>query len=72
MKRRRGVQDAGCHWSLATTYNVQLENRKHVLVHWDLFCAVLSVSHSTVTRLLKHEHEKGEVKPEKHVGAITS
>lgn len=27
-------------------------------------CSVLGVSHSTVTRLLKHKHEKAEAKPE--------
>ncbi|CAN7944460.1 unnamed protein product [Ixodes hexagonus] len=68
VKRRRGAQDAGSRRSLAATYNVRLENGKHASVCRDMFCAVLGVSHSTVTRLLKHKHEKGVVKPETRGG----
>ncbi|CAN7938728.1 unnamed protein product [Ixodes hexagonus] len=68
VKRRRGAQDAGSRRSLAATYNVRLENGKHASVCRDMFCAVLGVSHSTVTRLLKHKHEEGVVKPETREG----
>ncbi|CAN8016175.1 unnamed protein product [Ixodes persulcatus] len=63
VERRRGAHDAGSRRSSAATYNVRLENRKHVSVCRDMFCEVLVVSHSAVTRLLKHKHERCELPP---------
>ncbi|KAH9378535.1 hypothetical protein HPB48_011591 [Haemaphysalis longicornis] len=67
VKRRTGP-DTTSHRGFCATYKVRLDNKKVVTVFRDMFCAVLGVSHSTVTRLLKHKHEIGEIKLENRGG----
>lgn len=67
VKRRTGP-DTTSHHGLSATYKVRLDDKKVVTVCRDMFCAVLGVSHSTVTRLLKHEHDMGEIKLENRGG----
>lgn len=67
VKRHTGP-DTTSHRGLSATYKVHLDDKKVVTVCRDMFCAVLGVSHSTVTRLLKHKHEMGEIKLENRGG----
>lgn len=62
--KRRRTTDTRYPRGLSATYKVRLDDEKVIPVCRDVFCAVLGVSHNTVTRLLKYNHGKGEMKPQ--------